>query len=187
VRYLFIDRDGVINKDPGGWTEYSYVTQWSDFHFIPGSLEALKILKEKGIKVILISNQGGISKGYFSEDKLGEINSLMLKEIEKAGGAIEESFYCIHKDDDKCGCRKPKPGMLESAARKYGVDPKLTYFIGDAKTDVMAARNARCRSILVLSGKCGREDVEVWDEKPDHIFENLLETVKWLTNFKEKR
>ncbi len=181
MKYLFIDRDGVINKDPGGWTKSNYVTSWEDFHFIPGTLQALKMLKEKGIKVIVASNQGGVNKGLYTKDELNHISSSMLKEIEKSGGAIEEVFYCIHRDEDNCTCRKPKPGLLEMAAKKYGVDPKTTYFIGDTKTDIMAGKRAGCKAILVLSGKGSREDIESWEDKPDNVFENLLEAVKWIT------
>ena len=82
-KVIFIDRDGVINKDPGGWTEYNYVTQWEDFHFLPGVLEALSILKKNGIKVLVASNQGGVNKGYYSREKLDEITGLMLKEVKE--------------------------------------------------------------------------------------------------------
>jgi histidinol-phosphate phosphatase family protein len=180
IKSLFIDRDGVVNKDPGGWTKTNYVTDRVDFHFVPGTLQALKILKEKGIKVIVASNQGGVNKGLYTKEELENVNSFMLKEIEKAGGAIEEVIYCIHRDEDKCECRKPKPGMLASAAKKYGIDPKTTYFIGDAKTDVTAGKMAGCKSILVLSGKSSRKDIELWEDKPDYVFTNLLEAVKWL-------
>lgn len=181
VKAIFIDRDGVINKDPGGWTQTNYVTDWKDFHFIPGTLEALKILKEKGIKVIVASNQGGVNKGFYTQEQLNKVNELMLKEIRKSGGEIEEVFYCIHKDEDNCDCRKPRPGMLEIAAKKYGIDPKATYFIGDDKKDILAGKKIGCKTVLVLSGKGSREDAEGWEEKPDYIFANLLEAVKWLT------
>lgn len=181
MKYLFIDRDGVVNKDPGGWTKTNYVTNWSDFHFVPGTLQALKMLKEKGIKVIVASNQGGVNKGLYTRKELNEVNSRMLREIEKAGGSIEEVYYCIHKDEDNCDCRKPKPGMLEMAAKKYGVDPKTVYFIGDAPKDIGAGKRAGCKTILVLSGKSSREDIKNWEDKPDHVFDNLLEAVKFLT------
>jgi D-glycero-D-manno-heptose 1,7-bisphosphate phosphatase len=187
IKALFIDRDGVINKDPGGWTKTNYVTNWKDFHFVPGTLQALKILKEKDIKAIIASNQGGVNKGLYTRAELSKVNSLMLKEIEKSGGAIEEVFYCIHKDEDNCECRKPKPGMLESAARKHGIDPKTTYFIGDAPKDIMAGKRIGCGTILVLSGKSSRKDIEGWQEKPDHVFKDLLEAVKFLTKDKGVR
>jgi D-glycero-D-manno-heptose 1,7-bisphosphate phosphatase len=178
VKYLLIDRDGVINKDPGGWTPHSYVTDWSLFHFIPGTLEALRILKEKGIKVIVASNQGGVNKGIYSKQQLDKVNKRMLEEIKNAGGAVEEVFYCIHKDEDNCTCRKPKPGMLEMAAKKYKLNLKEMYFVGDDKKDILAARKAGCKAVLVLSGKNSRESIKDWEEKPDFIFENLLEAVK---------
>ena len=183
IKALFIDRDGVINKDPGGWTKTNYVTDWTDFHFIPGTLDALRILKEKKIRVIAASNQGGVNKGFYTPEELSEVNSLMLKEIRKFGGAIEEVFYCIHRDEDNCSCRKPKPGMLEAAAKKYRIDPKTTYFVGDGQVDVIAGKRAGCKSILVLSGKSSCADIEGWApaEKPDYIFKDLLEAVKYLT------
>lgn len=181
MKAIFIDRDGVINKDPGGWTKTDYVTDWRDFHFIPGTLPALRILKEKGIKVIVASNQGGVNRGLYTKAELSRVNSIMLKEIEKAGGAIEEVFYCIHKDEDNCDCRKPKPGMLEAAAKKYGIDPKSTYFIGDAPKDITAGKRIGCKTVLVLSGKSSREDIESWEDKPDYVFNNLLEAVQWIT------
>jgi len=180
MSYIFIDRDGVINKDPGGWTEHSYVTEWKDFHFLPGTLEALKILKKKGIKVIVASNQGGVNKGIYTKAQLNKVNKQMLKEIRTNGADIEEVFYCIHKDEDNCNCRKPKPGMLEMAAKKYGIDPKTTYFIGDDKKDVLAAKKIGCKAVLVLSGKGSLDNAKIWEEKPDYVFKDLLEAVKSL-------
>lgn len=178
MKAIFIDRDGVINKDPGGWTKYNYVTEWKDFHFIPGTLEAMKILKKKGVMVIVASNQGGVSRGYYTKERLGEINHLMLDQIRENGGDVKEVFYCIHTDEDNCSCRKPKPGMLEEAAKKYGIDAKETYFIGDDKKDILAGKKIGCKTVLVLSGKSSLEDVEKWNEKPDYVFKDILEAVK---------
>lgn len=180
MKYIFIDRDGVINKDPGGWTENDYVTDWKDFHFLPGALEALSILNEKDIKVIIVSNQGGISKGLFTKDKLDEINTMMVKKIRENGGDIEESFYCPHSSADNCNCRKPQPGLLEMAATKYDIDPDKTYFIGDDKRDIIAGKSIGCKTVLVLSGKSSRQETSEWQDKPDHIFENLLEAIRSL-------
>lgn len=183
---IFIDRDGVINKDPAGWTEHSYVTRPEDFEFLPGALEALRKLANSGYKTIVISNQAGVSKGYFTKEKLDEVNSRMFKEVKKSGGKIEESFYCIHKDEDKCNCRKPKTGLFEIAVKKYFVNTKETYFIGDGHADIAAGERMGLKTVFVLSGKTSRQEMGKWPEKPDYIFKNLLEAVNWLLA-KEKR
>jgi len=176
-KFILIDRDGVINKDPGGWTEHSYVTKWEDFYFLPGAIEALRILKENGIKVVVVSNQAGVGKNYFSEKDLKRVNSLMMKEVEKGGGKIEEVYYCIHRDEDACDCRKPKTGLFEKAAKKYGIDLKGTYIVGDSDVDIEAGRRLGMKTIFVLSGKVSKEEIEKWEEKPDYVFNDLLEAV----------
>ena len=180
MKTVFIDRDGVINKDPGGFTEHGYVTKWEDFHFIPGSLSALKTLKENNIDVMLISNQAGVGKGCFTKNDLEAVSSNMLKEVEKAGGRIKGVFYCIHKKEDECVCRKPKAGLFFQAVKKYGIDAKGAYFIGDSLTDVLAGKAAGLGTILVLSGKASREEARQWPQKPDHIFDDLAEAAGWL-------
>jgi len=180
MRYIFIDRDGVINKDPDGWTKHSYVTDWKDFHFLPGALDALRLLNRNGIKTIVVSNQAGVSKGYFSKERLAEINKKMMMKVSEEGGCITESFYCIHRDEDNCSCRKPKSGLIEMAAKKYGIDHKRTFIIGDSRVDMMAGKSLGVKTVFVLSGKASMEDIKKWDVKPDYIFKDLLEAVKWM-------
>ena len=187
MKTIFIDRDGVINKDPGGWTEYSYVTKWVDFHFLPGVFAALKLLNRNRVKVVIISNQAGVSKGYFTKERLKEINSRMLDEINKNGGRIEEVYYCVHRKEDECACRKPKTGMLEDAIKKYNVTPSETFMIGDSIVDVIAGRRVGARTIFVLSGKSSPEEMRKWEEKPDYVFKDLLEAVEWLIKKKRRR
>jgi len=179
-KLIFIDRDGVINKDPGGWTKYSYVTKWDEFFFIDGSVEALKRLKEAGYKICLISNQGGISKGYFTQEDLDRLNERMLMEIEKGGGRIDELYYCPHHDKDNCECRKPKTGLIEQAIKEEDVDLKNTFIIGDSLRDVEAGKRMRMKTIFVLSGKTPSSEVENWSVKPDCIKKDLLEAVGWI-------
>ena len=177
-KVIFIDRDGVINKDPGGWTKYSYVTKWDEFFFVPGSIEALKKLKGAEYKVFLISNQGGISKGYFTQEDLDKLNKRMLKEIEEGGGKIDEVYYCPHHDKDNCECRKPKTGLIEQAARKMHIDFKNTFIIGDSIRDVNAGKRMGMKTILVLSGKTPLAETHDWDVQPDYIKKDLLEAVE---------
>lgn len=175
---VFIDRDGVINKDPAGWTAYSYVTAWGDFHFLPRAKEALKLLSDNGYDIIVISNQGGISKKYFSMAALDEITSKMLDEITGAGGRIRKVYYCPHQDSDNCACRKPKTGMFERAERELGVKARGAYFIGDGRTDVAAGEAMGMKTVLVLSGKTSGDDIAGWETKPDIVVKDLLEAVK---------
>ena len=180
IKAIFVDRDGVINKDPGGWTKHEYVTELKDFHFLPGALEALMLLHRNRVQVIIVSNQAGVSKGYFTHQRLEEINCMMIAEVKKHGGKISETYYCIHKNEDNCNCRKPKPGMLESAITKHRIIPGDTYIIGDSEVDVLAGKSAGLNTIFVLSGKTGMDQMRKWEVKPDYIFKDLLEAVKWV-------
>lgn len=180
AKIIFIDRDGVINKDPGGWTEYSYVTHWEEFIFLPGSKEAIRRLTENGYGIVIISNQAGIAKGHYSEKELDSINKNMLEEIEKAGGKIKKLYYCIHQDSDNCDCRKPKTGLLRQAEKELGIKASDNYFIGDGKMDVEAGEKMKLKTILVLSGKSSLEDMRNWAVKPDYIFDDLLEAVRFV-------
>jgi len=186
LKLIFIDRDGVINRDPGGWTKHSYVTETHELHFLPGALKALALLNRNRVRVVVVSNQAGVGKGYFTKEKLSEVNSRMLAEVGKAGGRIDEVCYCIHRDEDNCNCRKPKPGMLESALKKHGVAARDTYIIGDSEVDAMAGKSLGMKAIFVLSGKTTADEMKKWKIKPDHVFPGLLSAVEWLLN-KEKR
>ncbi len=177
---IFIDRDGVINKDPLGWTEHSYVTRWEDFHFLSGAKKALLRLSENEYDIIIISNQGGVSKKYFSKLKLDDITAKMLKEIKSSGADIKKVYYCIHQDSDNCACRKPKTGMFTQAENDLGIRAAGAYFIGDGKADIEAGKLLGLKTILVLSGKTSTGDVEGWDLKPDHMFKDLSEAVNFI-------
>ncbi|NQU95522.1 MAG: HAD-IIIA family hydrolase [Candidatus Omnitrophica bacterium] len=184
---IFLDRDGVINKDPGGWTEHSYVTHWEYFKFLPNSIEAIKKLNDAGYDIALISNQGGISKGYYSEDKLREINKKMMAELEKKGAKIKKAYYCLHQDSDNCDCKKPKTGLFEKAEKELNIKAQGNFFIGDGKMDVEAAEKMGLKSILVLSGKSDLAGVRDWELKPDYIFDNLSEAVNFILKQKEQK
>lgn len=186
IKTIFIDRDGVINKDPGGWTKHEYVTEFKDFHFLPGAFEALKLLNRNRVQVVLISNQAGVAKGFFTKKRLDEITAMMLGEIKKNGGNVSEAYYCIHKNEDNCNCRKPKPGMLETAIKKYRISPRESYMIGDSEVDMLAGNAVGLNTVFVLSGKNGMKDIMGWKIRPDYIFKDLLEAVNWIL-VKERR
>lgn len=180
MKIIFIDRDGVINKDPGGWTKHNYVTRWKDFHFISGSKKAVRMLTDAGYEIMIISNQAGINRSFFTREQLKKINDNMLKEISGSGGKIRSVHYCPHAASEDCLCRKPKTGLFKKAAGDLDVDFKKTFFVGDGSMDVEAGKRAGCRTILVLSGKSKPEAVKGWDHKPDFIKKDLLEAVRWI-------
>jgi len=179
MKVIFVDRDGVINKDPEGWTEHSYVTKWEDFRFLPGVFDAFKKLAENGFEVMILTNQSGVGKGYYTKEKLDEINFRMTKEIEAGGGKIHAVHACIHKTEDNCECKKPKAGLFKMATEGLDVDFKKTFFVGDTKRDIEAGKAVGCKTILVLSGKTKDPQApEGWPCKPDYVKKDLLEAVE---------
>lgn len=179
-KVIFIDRDGVINKDPMGWTEHNYITRWEDFHFLPNSVKALKKLNDAGYDIVVVSNQAGVNKGYYTKEKLNEINRNMLDELAKDGVRIKKVYYCVHQDSDNCDCRKPKTGLFKQAEKELGITAAGSFFIGDGKMDVEAGEKMRMKTAFVLSGKTDLEKMRGWDLKPDYIFDDLYEAAEFI-------
>lgn len=177
MRVIFLDRDGVINKYPG---DKLYVTSLAKFKFLPRAKKAIALLTKKGFKIFVASNQAGVGKGTYSRKTLGLITAKMLVDIEKAGGRIDKVYYCTHRKEAGCLCRKPKPGLLKQAAQKFKFNLKNTYFIGDTTRDIFTARAAGCKSILVLTGKEKLANQKNWEAKPDFVFKDLLLAAKFL-------
>ena len=144
MKAIFLDRDGVINVDHG------YVGKVEEFHFIEGIFEALRKLQQKGYKLFIVTNQSGIGRGYYSEADFLKLTEWMLKELQKEGVEIEEVAYCPHHPDDGCGCRKPEPGMIDYLAKKYGIDLKSSWMIGDKPSDLEAGRRAGVGGTILL-------------------------------------
>ena len=168
----------MINEFPGNG---NYVTQVKDFHFVPGALEALRILTQAGFTMFVVSNQAGVGKGIYSKDKLARITKRMLTAVKKTGGKIKKVFYCTHRTDHGCDCRKPEIGSLVRAMKTVNKSMKYlqhAYFVGDTKVDMQAGQNAGCKTIFVLSGRDQRRDIKKWNLKPDYIVKNLLAATK---------
>jgi histidinol-phosphate phosphatase family protein len=186
-KVIFLDRDGVINKDPESINKYSYVTRWSEFKFLPGAKRAIKKLTDAGYVIYIISNQAGIAKGYFTLKALAGITRNMLREIKSAGGRIAGVFYCPHRNEDNCSCRKPKVGLFEKALKKGDIDFRDSFFIGDKIIDVQAGRAIGCRTVLVLCGKESAGNKKNWKLKPDHVGRDLADAVDWILRKRGKR
>jgi len=171
---IFLDRDGVINK------EVSYLSDPKDFEFIEGSIEALKILKQKGFLLIIITNQAGIARGFFTEESLTTIHHKMIEILKKNNIQLDDIYYCPHHPEftGLCYCRKPNPGMILKAQQKYNIDLFNSYMVGDTLNDINTGLAAKCKTVLVLTGYGKEEFKKINSIKPDFIYENLLEFVK---------
>ena len=177
MKIVFLDRDGVINKYPG---DRLYVTSLRKFRFLPRAKQAIALLSKAGYKIFVASNQAGVGKRIYAQRTLDAITSKMLKDIEQAGGKITKVYYCTHRKEAGCSCRKPKPGLLKMAAKEFKINLKGAYFIGDTMRDVFTAQVAGCKSILVLTGKEKLSNQRSWEVRPDFVFKDLLEAAKFL-------
>lgn len=175
---VFLDRDGVINKYPG---DTKYVTCLDEFRFLPKAKAALALFKKHGFRVFVISNQAGVGKGTYSREALDEITEFMRTAVSRAGGEIQGVYYCVHRPDEYCSCRKPLPGLLHRAQKEHNLSLTGAFFIGDTIRDVSAAHAAGCSSILVLSGKEKYRNRGSWDPAPDLVFKNLYAAAKFIT------
>lgn len=182
MKAVFLDRDGVINKYPG---HKKYVTCWAHFKFLPHALEALALFRKHGFKVFVVSNQAGVGKGLYSKKALDLLTRNMLRDVRKAGGDIRQVYYCTHRPEEGCACRKPKPGLILAAKKKHRLSLKNVFFVGDSMLDVLTARAAGIRSILVLSGREKIEGKKEWAARPDFVLGNLFEAALFITHLKK--
>jgi D-glycero-D-manno-heptose 1,7-bisphosphate phosphatase len=160
IRAVFLDRDGVLNQDPP-----HYAHRLDQLALIPRSDDAVRLLKDYGYFLVIISNQSGVARGYYTETQISVFNNALLKEIRKKGGDIDAVYYCPHhpeaviqKYKQNCDCRKPKAGMIFQAAREYDIDLRNSFVVGDKLSDIEAGKNAGCQTIMVLTGH-GNEEV----------------------------
>lgn len=168
---IFLDRDGVINEN-----RPDYVKSWSEFHFLPGSREAIARLTQAGHRIVVCTNQAGVARGSMSIEAVHEIHHKMVASINEIGGKIEKVYFCPHGKEEDCACRKPRPGMLLQARDELGIDMHDAVFIGDSMTDIHAGLAAGVHTMLVLSG-LGLEQIRVHHHevnKPFRICMDLM-------------
>lgn len=170
-RAAFLDRDGVINRDTG------YLHRWEDFEFLPGVLPALRRLHEAGWALVIVTNQSGIARGYYSEQDYDTLTSRLRAALDEAGCPATAIYHCPHHPAGRvpalavdCDCRKPRPGMLLRAAREHGLSLADSFMVGDKPDDMRAARAAGLgrawlvRSGQALPGGAGSEADDVFDD-----------------------
>jgi D,D-heptose 1,7-bisphosphate phosphatase len=196
-RGVFLDRDGVINELIY-YAEHGVVdSPFTDeqFRLIPGVCEAINEFHELGFKVIIVSNQPGMAKGYVSQETFEKIRERMNHDLAKEGASCDSEYYCFHHPEARvarlkanCGCRKPKPGLLLQAARDLNIDLHQSWMIGDGLTDMQAGKSAGCHTILLGKMKC--ELCHLMDEqdaRPDFVAANLLEAANIVKRQKTQR
>ena len=166
---IILDRDGVLVEDTG------FVHKLEDFKLIKNAVEGLELLKK--YKLFIITNQSGIGRNHYTLDDFKKFNNHLISELKKRRIKIEKTYYCPHRPEDKCECRKPKTKFLDDAEKDFGIDLKKSFVIGDRKSDIELGQNAHCKTILVLTGNGSRIKNDV---NPDYVAEDLLDAAKWI-------
>lgn len=172
-RFVLLDRDGtlVVHKH--------YLSHPDQIELIPGAVDALKIFKKMGLGVVIITNQAGVGKGYFNLKTLDKIHQRLISILAKDGIVLDGIYFCPHTPEDDCLCRKPKVELIEKAAKKHQFDPKLSFVIGDNRSDVELGKNIGATTILVKTGH-GMEIAKDNSVRPDFIAEDLFSSLEMI-------
>ena len=177
-RAVFLDRDGVITKDPP-----HYAHRPEQLELIPGAASSIKTLNDLGVLVIVISNQSGVARGFYTEEDVAIYNKAMEGELQKENGRVDAIYYCPHHPEVgdsrykvSCDCRKPGTGLLELASKEHGIDLERSFLIGDKISDIMAGKGAGASTILVLTGHGEKEFGEGGGEF-DYSVPSIVEAV----------
>jgi D-glycero-D-manno-heptose 1,7-bisphosphate phosphatase len=181
---VFIDRDGCLTDEVG------YVNHVSRMRLLPRTADAVRRLNQAGLPAVMVTNQAGIARGYFSEDVLRAVNAEMVRQLAAQGAHLDRLYVCTHHPHEGqppyravCDCRKPRPGLLQRAARELDLDLAASVMVGDRISDVAVGQAVGAAGVLVLTGY-GRGEWEhqrqEWTVKPDHVADDLLDAVTWV-------
>ncbi len=165
MKAVFLDRDGTIIKN------VPYLNNPDEIEFLTGVIEGLKILVNNGFSLFVVTNQSGVSRGFIKIQKLEEIHTKIKNILRENGIDIKEIVYCPHHPDDNCNCRKPKTGMIDNILKKYKIDLRNSYLIGDKDEDIILAKNTGIKSISVSN------EIKT---SPDFKAKNFKEAVSWI-------
>jgi D-glycero-D-manno-heptose 1,7-bisphosphate phosphatase len=180
----FIDRDGTLTQEVG------YVNHPKRLQLLPRSAEAIRRLNGAGIPAVVVTNQAGVARGYFSQDVLQATSDALVEQLKSAGAQLDGIYVCTHHPTEgqppfraQCDCRKPKPGLLLRAAKELGLDLGASTVIGDRPSDLVAAHAVGARGVFVLTGYgLGEWEYrrETFTVMPDHVAGDLLDAVEWM-------
>jgi D-glycero-D-manno-heptose 1,7-bisphosphate phosphatase len=172
---VFLDRDGTISEEMG------YVNHIDRFQIFPFAAEAVLHLNQAEIPVIVITNQSGVARKIFPEAMVHDVHKKMVAELAKGGAWIDAIYFCPHRKEDACDCRKPNPGLLQRAAREHSIDLSASWVVGDRYADLEMAHKAGARGMLVMTGY-GRGEYEsyrtTWPRQPDALARDLKDAVR---------
>lgn len=169
---VFVDRDGTLIE------EANYLSRPEDLRIFPFTLEAVRLLKNKGFLIIVITNQSGIGRRMFDEAAMHRIHQKIQADLEEK---LDAFYFCPHLPDEGCACRKPNQGMIDAACLDFTIDLENSWVIGDKAIDVKTGFSAGMKTALVLTGY-GRDEVEILKRKPDLTADNLLEAAEKIVN-----
>jgi D-glycero-D-manno-heptose 1,7-bisphosphate phosphatase len=181
---VFMDRDGTLTEEVG------YVNHPRRLRLLPRAAQAVRRLNEAGIAAVVVTNQAGIARGYFSEEVLQAVHATLLAQLKDEGAHLDGIYVCTHHPTEgaspyrlDCDCRKPRPGLIHRAAADHGLDLRRSALVGDRPSDLLAARAAGAAGVLVLTGY-GLGEWEyrrtTFPVEPDHVAEDLLDAVEWV-------
>lgn len=180
---VFLDRDGTLCEEMG------YLNHLSRLRMFPYAAEAVRLINDKNVPVIIVTNQSGVARGIFPESLLREVHDSINAELARAGAGVEGIYYCAHRSEDNCNCRKPRPGLLETAAREHQLDLTRSFVVGDRYADIEMAHRSGARAILVLTGY-GRGEYEYhgtrWPRQPEFVAEDLMQAAGWIIKLLHK-
>ncbi len=181
---VFIDRDGTLSEEIG------YVNHADRFKLLPASGKAIRKLNEAGVPAVIVTNQAGVARGYFPEERIRQVHERMAALLAEEGAILDGIYYCPHHADvgeppyrKDCNCRKPRTGMIEQAARELDLDMSASYVVGDKFSDIELARRVGCKGIFVLTGYglgLWEYDRDKAGTEPDLVTHDLLEAVEWI-------
>ncbi|MBM3858815.1 MAG: D-glycero-beta-D-manno-heptose 1,7-bisphosphate 7-phosphatase [Verrucomicrobia bacterium] len=172
-RAVFLDRDGVLMEDT------NYVGELERVIIIEAAYRALKRLQDGGFKLLVVTNQSGVARGFFTRQHVEIVHDHLNKQFAAHGVHIDRYYVCPHHPDDNCDCRKPSPKSLRDAAAEFGLDLARCYMIGDRPSDISTGQNAGVTTILVLTGG-GRETLADGKTKPNHVADDINAAADWI-------
>jgi D-glycero-D-manno-heptose 1,7-bisphosphate phosphatase len=179
---VFIDRDGTLIEEVG------FLNRVDRVELYPWSIDAVRVLNRRGLRVIVVTNQSGVARGLFPESVVGEVHRHIAARLEEGGARIDAYYYCPHHPDGRiaayarpCECRKPGRGLVDRAVAEFGIDPSQSFVAGDRAVDVDLAAGIGARSVLVRTGYGLTEEAQLGpDRSPDAIVDNLIAAASWI-------